>query len=96
MLTGNDIYKRRAAQRKTQIDLAIRVEVSAGHISNLENGQANLSRDLAVRIELALREWEGEIPSKEAAAYEIGQLIQRLNRKKAAEAMIFMELLAKD
>jgi transcriptional regulator with XRE-family HTH domain len=94
LLTGDDIYTRRTAQRKTQTDLAIQVRVSAGHISNLENGRAALDRDLAVRIELALRAWEDAIPSKELAGYEIGRLIERLNSKKAAVAMIFMELLA--
>ena len=96
MLTGNDIYRRRTALRRTQNALATSVHVSAGHISNLENKQADLNRDLAVRTELVLRDWEGNVPTKEAAAYEIGRLIERLNRKKVAEALIFIELLVEE
>jgi transcriptional regulator with XRE-family HTH domain len=94
VLTGEDIYRRRTAQRKTQNELARRVGVSGGHISNIENGRAVLDRDLAVKIELTLRTWEGSIPSKEVAAYEIGQLVELLSSKKLVEAMIFMQLLA--
>ncbi|MEV4455340.1 helix-turn-helix transcriptional regulator [Microbispora sp. NPDC049633] len=91
LLFADEIYKRRTALRKTQQQLAIAVGVSGAHISNIETEKAELTRDLAVKIELQLREWEGRIHPASHSAFQVGVRWSKLTDREAAEILIFME-----
>ncbi|WP_149264230.1 helix-turn-helix transcriptional regulator [Actinomadura sp. K4S16] len=93
ILDGDDVYQRRVALRKTQNQLARAIGVSAGHISQLENNNAQLGRDTAVRLETALLTWEDAIPSKNKALGYIVEKLCDMNDQQVAEVLVFVKAL---
>lgn len=91
MLDGDEIRRRRINARLTQGQLGVRVGVSASYISNVENetGTSKLTRDLRRRIELALQQAEGRLPSHTEAAFALGRKIERLRDTELVELLIF-------
>ncbi|NIZ13530.1 helix-turn-helix domain-containing protein [Phaeobacter sp. HF9A] len=51
---GAELKSWRQTRRQSQLDLALAAEVSARHISFLETGRANPSRDMVLRLSAAL------------------------------------------
>ena len=51
---GAELKSWRRTRRQSQLDLALAAEVSARHISFLETGRANPSRDMVLRLSAAL------------------------------------------
>ncbi|WP_432033685.1 helix-turn-helix transcriptional regulator [Streptomyces antibioticus] len=93
VIDGDDVYERRTRLRMTQTELARLVDVSAGHISNIETGKAELLPDLAVKIEVAFKVREKEVPPKETTAFALGRRMSKLTAAQAYQVKVYVDQL---
>ena len=91
IVLGDELYQRRTRLRLTQQELAREVGVSAGHISQIENGLASPGVQTAVRLEVALTEHEGAIPESRRTSLNIGRGLERLNDRQLYQLKVYLD-----
>jgi transcriptional regulator with XRE-family HTH domain len=101
-LIGTRIKERRRAKGYTQENLAEKLEVSVGYISQVERGITRISLDLLAAVSAVLEcdvaelvtgaAMNGEIYMRD----EIGTLYSQLNHREKQLTLEFMKLLLKN
>ena len=101
-LIGTRIKEQRRLREYTQEDLAEKLEVSVGYISQVERGITRISLDLLAAVSTVLEcdmavlvtgsAMNGELYMRD----EIGALYDQLNHREKQLTLGFMELLVKN
>ncbi|MER5349049.1 helix-turn-helix transcriptional regulator [Kitasatospora sp. NPDC002551] len=94
--SGDDVYQRRTRLRLTQQQLAGEVGVSAGHVSQIENGLAHPNLQTAVLLEVALTEYERNIPRREPTILRIGNKLSELSDSHIYQLQVYLEHILRD